>query len=72
MTAQKKSTAQNKCYGKLLTISEVEDILQVKRHTIYRYIKEKKLKGVKLASNTQWRIKDCDLAEFINTGTVED
>lgn len=68
MTAQKKQTIPSK----LLTITEVMDILQVNRHTIYRYIKDKKLKGVKLASHTQWRIRDYDLAEFINTGTVED
>ena len=48
---------------KLLTTNQVADILQVTKHTIFRYIKFGKLKARKIG---QWRILKSDLDKFIN------
>ena len=53
---------------KLYTIREVEDILKVTQRTLYKYIKEGKLKATKAGT---WRVKHSDLMDFVNKGTSE-
>ena len=48
---------------KLLTIKQVAEILQVSERTVFRYIKDGKLKATKIG---QWRIKKEDLDKFIS------
>lgn len=52
---------------KLYTIEEVTDVLKVSRRTIYTYLKEGKLKAVKIGK--YWRVSEENLQEFISTGT---
>ncbi len=52
---------------KLYSILEVCDILQLTRRTVYTYIKEGKLKAVKIGK--YWRVTEENLSEFINNGT---
>jgi excisionase family DNA binding protein len=51
----------------LYTLAEVAEILRVTRRTLYAYIKEGKLKAVKIGK--YWRVSEADLREFISTGT---
>lgn len=53
---------------KVYTINEVEEMLTVTRRTLYSYIKEGKLKAVKIGR--EWRVKHSDLQEFLNKGTL--
>lgn len=53
----------SKKHPQLLTTNQVAEILQVTKRTIFRYIKNGKLKAVKIG---QWRIKKEDLDKFIN------
>lgn len=48
---------------KLLTTKEVAEMLRVSKRTIFRYIKDGKLKAKKIG---QWRIKKEDLDKFID------
>ena len=48
---------------KVYTIDELTEILHVTRRTIYNYIKEGKLKAVKVGK--YWRITDKALDEFL-------
>lgn len=50
---------------KVLTVAEVCDILQVSRTTVYRIIKEKELKAVKVRKTV--RVKESDLEEYLST-----
>lgn len=52
---------------KVYSINEVCDILQITRRTVYTYIKEGKLKAVKIGK--YWRISEENLKEFIETGS---
>lgn len=52
---------------KVYTLDEVADILQLTRRTLYSYIKEGKLKAVKIGK--YWRISEKNLEDFISTGT---
>lgn len=52
---------------KVYTLDEVANILQVTRRTLYTYIKEGKLKAVKVGK--YWRVPSETLQSFINTGT---
>lgn len=49
---------------KVYSIDELEQILQVTRRTIYSYIKEGKLKAVKIGKF--WRVTEKALEEFLN------
>ena len=51
----------------LLTIREVANILKLNRRTIFRYIKDGKLKAQKIgdAANSHYRIKQADLDDFL-------
>lgn len=48
---------------KLLTTEQVSDILQVHPFTVLKYIKQQKLKGIKLGR--VWRIRESDVEKFI-------
>lgn len=48
---------------KLYTIEEVADLLKLSRRTIYRYLKDGKLKANKVGQS--WRITETALNEFI-------
>lgn len=51
---------------KLYSINEVCEILQLTRRTIYTYIKEGRLKAIKIGKF--WRVTEENLQEFINEG----
>lgn len=52
---------------KVYTIDELVQMLQVTRRTIYNYIKEGKLKAVKIGK--YWRVTDKALDEFLTPAT---
>ncbi len=52
---------------KVYTIDEVVDLLHVTRRSIYSYIKEGKLKAVKIGK--YWRVTQENLEEFLSRGT---
>ncbi len=49
----------------LYTLREVEEILKVTQRTLYKYIKEGRLKATKAGN---WRVKHSDLMDFVNKG----
>jgi len=49
----------------VLTIAEVCNILKVSRTTVYRIIKEKELKAIKIRKTI--RVKSCDLEEYLSS-----
>lgn len=52
---------------KIYTLEEVQTLLKVTQRTIYNYIKEGKLKAVKIGK--YWRVKHTGLQDFIDRGT---
>jgi len=52
---------------KVYTLEEVQNILKVTRRTIYNYIKEGKLKAVKMGK--YWRVSHEALRGFVDNGT---
>ncbi len=48
---------------KLYTLDEVMDFLQTTRRTLYRYIKDGKLKAVKVGG--RWKVTDEALKDFL-------
>lgn len=48
---------------RLLTMQEAADYLRVSTRSIFRYIKDSRLKASKIG---WWRIKQSDLEEFLN------
>ena len=54
---------------KVYTLDEVQDILKVTQRTVYNYIKQGKLKAVKMGK--YWRIRHEDLDAFL-TGKPTD
>jgi len=53
----------------LITTKQVQDLLQVDRITIYRMLKDGRLKGVKVGK--QWRFQPQEIEELISGGTEE-
>ena len=51
---------------KVYTIEELVDILHVTRRTLYTYIKEGKLKAVKMGK--YWRVREDQLRDFLSIG----
>ena len=51
---------------KVYTLEELVDLLHVTRRTIYTYIKEGKLKAVKMGK--YWRVREDQLRDFLSTG----
>lgn len=52
---------------KVYTIEEVVELLHVTRRTVYSYIKEGKLKAVKIGK--YWRVTEKNLEDFLSKGT---
>lgn len=50
--------------GQLYSVAEVCDILNVDRQLLYKWLKEEKIKAMKLADSL-YRISEKDLKEFI-------
>lgn len=50
----------------IYSAEQVAEMLQVTRRTLYTYLSEGKLKGVKIGK--YWRITDDALKEFLQTG----
>ena len=49
---------------KVYTIEELVDLLHVTRRTLYTYIKEDKLKAVKMGK--YWRVREDQLQDFLS------
>ena len=56
---------------KLLTIEQVASELQMHPDTIRRYIRERKLKGVRISS-TVVRVRRSDLEEFLRERSTDE
>lgn len=54
---------------KVYTLEEIAEILHVTRRTLYNYVKDGKLKAIKLGR--VWRVTEDALKEFLSTGTEE-
>ena len=52
---------------KVYTLDEVADILKVTRRTLYTYVRDGKLKAVKMGK--YWRVSEEVLKTFVSTGT---
>ena len=52
---------------KVYTLEEIAEILHVTRRTLYTYIKEGKLRAVKVGKS--WRVTQKSLDEFLSRGT---
>lgn len=55
---------------KVYTLDEVAEILHTTRRTLYTYLKEGKLKAVKIGR--KWIITEENLKDFISRGTREE
>ena len=53
---------------KVYTLDEIAAILHVTRRTVYTYVKEGKLKAVKVGK--YWRVTEKNLEDFLNKGTA--
>lgn len=54
---------------KVYTLDEVRELLHVTRRTVYNYIREGKLKAVKIGK--YWRITQKNLEDFLSKGTKD-
>lgn len=52
---------------RVYTLDEVAEVLKITRRTLYAYVKEGKLKAVKIGR--EWRVSEAALQDFINKGT---
>jgi len=52
---------------KVYTLKEVTDILKITRRSLYNYIKDGKLKAVKIGK--YWRVSHDTLKDFVASGT---
>lgn len=50
---------------RLYTVAEVAEILRVSRPTIYRLIKERRIRPFRISAGGGWRISSVRLQEFI-------
>jgi excisionase family DNA binding protein len=53
---------------RLYNVKAVVDILGSPRVTVIRWIREGRLRAFKVPGGRLWRIKESDLAAFINSG----
>jgi len=56
----------NEPIDKLYTPEEAAEVLRVKTRTVMEWLRQSKLKGVKLGK--LWRIKESELKAFISSG----
>jgi len=52
---------------RVYTLDEVAEVLKITRRTLYTYVKEGKLKAVKIGR--EWRVSETALQDFLNKGT---
>ena len=52
---------------RVYTLDEVAEALKIMRRTLYTYVKEGKLKAVKIGR--EWRVSEAALQDCINKGT---
>ena len=52
---------------RVYTLDEVAEVLKITRRTLYTYVKEGKLKAVKIGR--EWRVSEAALQDFIDKGT---
>jgi len=52
---------------RVYALDEVADILKITRRTLYTYVKNGKLRAVKIGK--YWRVAEQELQDFIATGT---
>ena len=52
---------------KVYTLEEIAELLHITRRTLYTYVKEGKLKAVKVGK--YWRVTEKNLQEFLERGT---
>lgn len=52
---------------RVYTLDEVAEALKITRRTLYTYVKDGKLKAVKIGR--EWRVSEAALQDFINKGT---
>ena len=52
---------------KVYTLEEIAELLHITRPTLYTYVKEGKLKAVKVGK--YWRVTEKNLQEFLERGT---
>lgn len=52
---------------KTYTTNQVEEILQVSKRTLYRYIDKNQIEAIKVGR--EWRITEEALKDFLKTGT---
>lgn len=52
--------------AELLTVKQLQELLQVDRVTIYRMLKDGRLKGIKVGG--QWRFRSEDVEEWLRSG----
>ncbi len=52
--------------GKLLTVEQVAERLQVNEQTVRRWLREKELTGVPFGGRTGWRVSEEDLQMFLD------
>lgn len=53
----------------LYTVDEITDILHISKKTLYKFIKNKTIKAVKIGK--YWRIKQSDFIELVEKGTAK-
>lgn len=53
--------------NELYTLDEVSERVKLARRTLYRYVRDGRLKAVKIGN--QWRVSAADLADFMEHGT---
>lgn len=53
--------------NELYTLDEVSERVKLARRTLYRYVRDGRLKAVKIGN--QWRVSAKDLTDFMDQGT---
>jgi excisionase family DNA binding protein len=54
----------NKYLGRLYSSEEVATLLNIEIQTLYKWLREGRIKGMKLA-NSLWRVREADLRTFV-------
>ncbi len=52
--------------GKMMTVEQVADRLQVNEQTVRRWLREGELAGVPFGGRTGWRVSEDDLRVFLD------
>jgi|GEM_PF-6814494 len=51
--------------SRLLTVSDVAELLNVHADTVRKYLREKKIRAFKLDGDREWRVKPMDYIDFL-------